>query len=102
MIPKKVKDFSGQRFGRRVVTAYVQQHPKNGESVWRWVCDCGAQNSQVFEQDAGNDDEAYPADADEPMTVGLDCCPHQVPYGSDCDECDEEEADTAIGLTPNA
>jgi len=25
-----------------------------------------------------------------------------VPYGSDCDECDEEEADMAMGLTPNA
>lgn len=46
-------------------------------------------------------DEAYPADADEPMTVGLDCCPHDVPYGSDCDECDEEDADMARGLTPN-
>lgn len=27
----------------------------------------------------------------EPMTVGLDCCPHQVPYGSDCDACEEDE-----------
>ena len=37
-----------------------------------------------------DDQEAnlYPADADEPMTIGLDCCPHLKPYGSDCDECD--------------
>ena len=36
------------------------------------------------------------------MTVGLDCCPHYVPYGSDCDQCDEDEADNAMGLTvPN-
>jgi len=46
-------------------------------------------------------DDGYPADADEPMTVGLDCCPHMVPYGSDCDECDEDDADMAMGLTPN-
>lgn len=35
-------------------------------------------------------------DGNEEMTVGLDCCPHHVPYGSDCDECD---ADEAMGLT---
>jgi hypothetical protein len=36
------------------------------------------------------------------MTVGLDCCPHYVPYGSDCDQCDEDDADEAMGLTvPN-
>ncbi len=40
-------------------------------------------------------------DADEPMTVGLDCCPHYVPYGSECDQCDEDDADMAMGLTPN-
>lgn len=49
------------------------------------------------------DDDDYPADQDEPMTVGLDCCPHYVPYGSDCDQCDEDEADNAMWLTvPNA
>ena len=48
------------------------------------------------------DDDDYPADQDEEMTVGLDCCPHMVPYGSDCDQCDEDEADDAMGLTvPN-
>ncbi|MBZ0104009.1 MAG: hypothetical protein K8H84_00110 [Sulfuricella denitrificans] len=45
-------------------------------------------------------EDSFPADADEPMTVGLDCCPHHVPYGSDCDECDEEDADIAMRLTP--
>ena len=24
-----------------------------------------------------------------------------VPYGSDCDECDEDDADASMGLTPN-
>ena len=47
-------------------------------------------------------DEGYQADQDDEMTVGLDCCPHYVPYGSDCDECDEDDADMAMGLTPNA
>lgn len=47
------------------------------------------------------DDGGYPADQDEEMTVGIDCCPHMVPYGSDCDECDEDDADMAIVLTPN-
>ena len=36
--------------------------------------------------------------ADEPMTVGLDCCPHYVPYGSECFECDEEDACARIGI----
>lgn len=35
--------------------------------------------------------EAYPSDADEPMTIGVDCCPHMNPYGSDCYECDEDD-----------
>lgn len=47
------------------------------------------------------DDDGFPADQDEEMTVGLDCCPHMVPYGSDCDECDEDDADASMGLTPN-
>ena len=47
-------------------------------------------------------DDGYPADQDEEMTVGIDCCPHMVPYGSDCDECDDDDADMAMGLTPNA
>jgi hypothetical protein len=46
--------------------------------------------------------DSFPADADEQMTVGLDCCPHYVPYGSDCDQCDEDDADRAMGLTPNS
>lgn len=45
------------------------------------------------------DDDLYD---DEEMTIGVDCCPHYVPYGSDCDECDEEDADMAMGMTPNA
>ena len=37
-------------------------------------------------------DEAYLSDADEPMTIGVDCCPHMNPYGSDCCyECDEDD-----------
>lgn len=48
------------------------------------------------------DDDGFPADQDEEMTVGLDCCPHMVPYGSDCGECDEDDADTSMGLTLNA
>lgn len=47
-------------------------------------------------------EDAFLADADEQMTVGIDCCPHYVPYGSDCDECDEYDADMAMGMTPNA
>lgn len=35
--------------------------------------------------------EGYPADQDEEMTVGIDCCQHMVPYGSDCFECDDDE-----------
>lgn len=31
------------------------------------------------------------SDTEEQMTVGVDCCPHYVSYGSDCDQCDEEE-----------
>ena len=34
-----------------------------------------------------------------PMTVGIDCCPHYVPYGSECDECDQDDVDEAMGLT---
>lgn len=57
---------------------------------------CRAQNSQIVDSKTEDDE-----DADEQMTIGLDCCPHYVPYGSDCYECDEEEADMAMGLTPN-
>lgn len=28
---------------------------------------------------------------DEPMMVGLECCPHQVPYGSECDICEDNQ-----------
>ncbi len=45
--------------------------------------------------------DSFPADADEPMTVGLDCCPHNVPYGSECDQCDEDDAYEGMGMTPN-
>jgi hypothetical protein len=63
--------------------------------------DCMA-NCQHGMNPPTDDDGDYPADADEPMTVGLDCCPHYVPYGSDCDQCDEDETDNAMGLTvPN-
>ena len=47
-------------------------------------------------------DGAYQADGDELMTIGLDCCPHYVPYGSDCYECGDEEAAMTMGMTPNA
>jgi hypothetical protein len=48
------------------------------------------------------DGRADTDDDDEEMTVGLDCCPHYVPYGSGCDQCDEDDADEAMGLTvPN-
>lgn len=65
------------------------------DGVKRW-----ADSGEPVERAAPQDD-GYPADQDEEMTIGLDCCPHMVPYGSDCDECDEEEADMAMGLTPN-
>lgn len=35
----------------------------------------------------------WDTDADQEMTVGLDCCPHRVPYGSDCDQCDDEDGE---------
>lgn len=53
-------------------------------------------------QTVAREDDGHPADQDEEMTVGFDCCPHMVPYGSDCDECEEYDADMAMGLTPNA
>lgn len=28
---------------------------------------------------------------DEPLCVGLDCCPHFVPYGNECDVCEDNE-----------
>lgn len=45
-----------------------------------------------------DDEDGYPADQDEEMTVGLDCCPHFVPYGSDCDRCDDEDQGAAYEL----
>lgn len=42
--------------------------------------------------------DSFPADADEQMTVGLDCCPHYVPHGSECFECDEEDTCARIGI----
>ena len=39
-------------------------------------------------------EEGYPADQDDEPIVGIDCCPHQVPYGSDCDACYDEESDS--------
>lgn len=36
----KIKDLSGQRFGRLVVKGYSHSN-KNGRAVWNCVCDCG-------------------------------------------------------------
>ena len=36
---------------------------------------------------------------DEEMTIGIDCCPHYIHYGSDCYQCDAEHADKIMGLT---
>lgn len=73
----------------------MRQWVMGRDGVKRW-----ADSGEPVER-AAPQDEGYPADQDEDMTIGLDCCPHMVPYGSDCDECDEEEADMAMGLTPN-
>ena len=31
-------------------------------------------------------------DEEDELIVGIDCCPHQVPYGSDCDACFDQES----------
>lgn len=36
-----------------------------------------------------------------PMEIGVDCCPHYVPYGSDCEECDEDDTDDATPSDQN-
>jgi len=59
-------------------------------------CMCGADDCRLCRPFSFRDDESD--DQDEEMTVGLDCCPHHKPYGSDCDDCDEDDADGAYEL----
>ena len=40
-------------------------------------------------------DNPYMDDDDEQMEVGIDCCPHMVPYGGECYECDEYDEEYA-------
>ena len=84
------------------VEANVRQDFKDAEQAAfeKWLHDmCPSGDVEVVQRkwlesyeyaELLDDQEAnlYPADADEPMTIGLDCCPHLNPYGSDCDECD--------------
>lgn len=65
--------------------------------------EAAAADEDLRQRRADEADEAFNerrliGDDDEEMTVGLDCCPHFVPYGSDCYQCDDADADYEIGL----
>lgn len=48
-----------------------------------------AEDQRFVAIDLPERDDEQPSD--EPLCVGLDCCPHFVPYGSECDECEDIE-----------
>ena len=38
---RKRLDITGERYGRLVALAFVGIHASNGQSIWRFQCDCG-------------------------------------------------------------
>lgn len=37
----KIKDLTGQRFGRLLALEYANKNDKNGAALWKCLCDCG-------------------------------------------------------------
>lgn len=42
-VPARVKDLTGQRFGRLLVLGPTDQRTKDGSFIWKCLCDCGSQ-----------------------------------------------------------